>query len=76
MPSFESSPYKPEGTFGRIVISMRGVFGLLLSVGAIAWSSYSAVRMLDAKLKLLDLYFLVLYPTGLLYSCFVLIAIL
>jgi len=59
-----------------IVISMRGVFGLLLSVGAIAWSSYSAVRMLDAKLKLLDLYFLVLYPVGLLYSCFVLIAIL
>jgi hypothetical protein len=59
-----------------IVISVRGFFGLLLSVGAIAWSSYSAVRMLDAKLKLLDLYFLVLYPVALLYSCFVLIAIL
>lgn len=58
-----------------IVLSLKGVLGLLLSVAAITWSSYSAVRMLDAKLKLLDQYWLVVYPLVLLYSCFTLITI-
>ena len=70
-----------EGERGRllaaisIVLSMRGLLGMLLSIAAVGWSSFSAIRMLDARLKLLDQWWLVVYPLVLLYSCFTLIAI-
>ena len=59
-----------------ILISMRGVLGIILSVGAIAWSCHSAMRMFDAKLQLAEVYWLVCYPVVLLYSCFTLISVL
>lgn len=60
-----------------ILLSLKGLLGLLLSASAIGWSSYSAVRMLDAKLRLAahDQFYLVVYPLVLLYSCFTLITI-
>ena len=60
-----------------IVLSLKGFVGLLLSAGAICWSSFSAVRMFDAKLRLAahDQFYLVAYPLVLLYSCFTLITI-
>lgn len=58
-----------------VLLSMKGFLGMLLSVFAVAWSTFSAIRMLDAKLKLLDQYWLVVYPLVLLYSCFTLITI-
>lgn len=58
-----------------ILISMKGILGLLLAVLAIAWSTLAATRLIDAKLHLTEQYWLVAYPVMLLYSCFVLITI-
>jgi len=58
-----------------VILSMRGILGMLLSVGTVFWSTFSAIRMLDAKLKLLDQFWLVVYPLFLVYSCFTLITI-
>lgn len=58
-----------------IVISMKGLFGLVLATAAIAWSTLAATRLIDAKLHLTEQYWLVAYPVMLLYSCFVLITI-
>jgi hypothetical protein len=58
-----------------VILSMRGVLGMMLSVGTVFWSTFSAIRMLDAKLKLLDQFWLVVYPLFLFYSCFTLITI-
>lgn len=58
-----------------ILLSMKGVLGLILSTIVIAWSTTSATRLIDAKLHLTELYWLVAYPIMLLYSCFVLITV-
>lgn len=58
-----------------IIFSMRGIVGLTFSCCAIAWSTFSAIRMFDAKLSLAEQYWLVVYPVALLYSCFTLISI-
>lgn len=58
-----------------ILISMKGLFGLVLATTAIAWSTLAATRLIDAKLHLTEQYWLVAYPVMLLYSCFVLITI-
>lgn len=58
-----------------IVLSMKGVFGLALSTAVIGWSTTSATRLINAKLHLTELYWLVAYPIMLLYSCFVIITI-
>jgi len=59
-----------------IVLSLKGVLGLILSAIVIAWSTYAATRLFDAKLELTEQYWLVVYPIVLLYSCFVIITIL
>jgi len=60
-----------------IFISLRGLIGLSLSIIAISWSTYSSIRLFDAKLNLqiTEQYWLVVYPIMLLYSCFVLITV-
>lgn len=58
-----------------IVHTLRGPVGLTLAVLAIAWSTLTSTRLLDAKLHLTEQFWLVAYPVMLLYSCFVLITI-
>lgn len=58
-----------------IVISLRGVFGALLSIVVIGWCTFTSTKMFDAKLRLKDQLWLVGYPVMLFYSCFVLITI-
>jgi len=59
-----------------IFLRMKGLLGILLSTVAIAWSTFSALRLLDAKLQLGETFWLVAYPTALLYSTFTLISVL
>ena len=61
--------------FLSIFISMKGFFGSLLAVIVIAWCTFTATRIFDAKLQLTEQFWLVAYPTMLFYSCFVLITI-
>jgi len=58
-----------------IVLNLRGIIGLILSIGVVIWSTIAATRLLDAKLKLTEQYWLFAYPIMLLYSCFVLLTI-
>jgi len=58
-----------------VIIDLRGYIGFLCAIISISWSTAAATRLLDAKLHLTDQYWLVAYPTMLLYSCFVLITI-
>lgn len=58
-----------------ILLNLNSILGLILAFVAIAWSTVSATRLIDAKLQLTEQYWLVLYPVMLLYSCFVLITI-
>ncbi len=64
-------------SFIGIVLSMRGIFGLVLSVGAITWSTYAVTRLFDNKMRLWHnhQYYLVAYPVALLYACFTLITV-
>ena len=59
-------------------VHMKGVFGFLLSSGAIAWATFSATRLFDAKLRLEadNQFWLLAYPVALVYSCFCLITVL
>jgi len=58
-----------------ILINLKGLLGIMLSSVAIFWSTISATRLIDAKLQLQDLYWLIAYPIMLLYSCFVIITV-
>jgi hypothetical protein len=60
-----------------IVLNLHGALGLVLSVASIAWATFAATRMFDAKLSLTSssLYWLVAYPVSMLYATFVLITI-
>ena len=58
-----------------IVVNLQGVVGMVLAAVAIAWATFAAGRLFDAKLALTEQYWLVTYPVVLLYSCFVLITI-
>lgn len=59
-------------------ITMRGFWGFIISASAIGWSTISATRLFDAKLRLSEMnqFWLVAYPTGLVYLCFTLITVL
>ena len=59
-------------------ITMKGFLGFLLSAGAVGWATFSATRLFDAKLRLNDggQFWLVAYPTALVFSCFTLITVL
>ena len=58
-----------------ILIDLRGTLGFILSFIVIFWSTLSSTRIFHAKLHLTEQYWLVAYPSMLLYSCFVLITI-
>jgi protein YIPF5/7 len=58
-----------------IALRLDGWLGLILSSLAIIWATLSATRLIDAKIQLIEQYWLVFYPVMLLYSCFVLITI-
>lgn len=58
-----------------VVLSLKGTLGLLLALVAIFWSTFSASRLFDAKLQSPEQYYLVSYPTALLYFCFALITV-
>ena len=59
-------------------VHMKGVFGFLLSSGTIAWATFSATRLFDAKLRLEadNQFWLMAYPVALVYACFCLITVL
>lgn len=59
----------------HILLSLKNALGVVLSVISIGWATLAATRIFDAKLRLTDQYWLVAYPTMLLYSCFVIITI-
>ena len=58
-----------------IVVSLTGLFGNCLAAVAIAWCTYTATRIFERSLAMSKQRFLIAYPTGLLYACFVLITI-
>ena len=59
-------------------IQMKGFLGFLLSAAAIAWATFSATRLFDAKMRLNEnmQFWLVAYPIALVYWCFSLITVL
>lgn len=70
-----------------IILSLKGILGIILSLGVIAWSTAAATRfgtkrlrlifcrIFDSRIHLTEQFWLVAYPTMLFYSCFVLLAI-
>jgi protein YIPF5/7 len=58
-----------------IVMNMRSFMGFVLSCMCVGWCTFSSTKLLNAKMNLTEQYWLVAYPTSLLYSCFVLITI-
>ena len=58
-----------------IAVSLTGVFGNALAALAIAWCTYTATRNFERSMGMSKQRFLIAYPTGLLYACFVLITI-
>jgi len=58
-----------------IVASLTGAFGQVASGVAIAWCTLTATRIFASSLKMEKQRFLIAYPVGLLYACFVLITI-
>lgn len=60
-----------------IILSLKGVVGTILSIGAIYWSTYSATRLFDVKMFLRqnNQFWLVAYPVALFYACFTLITV-
>lgn len=57
-----------------IVVNLTGVFGNVIAAVAILWCTYTATRNFERLLSMNKQRFLIAYPTGLLYSIFVLIA--
>ena len=49
--------------------------GRALAGGAVAWSTFSATRLFELTLGMAAQRYLVAYPIGLVYACFVLITI-
>jgi len=60
-----------------VVLKLQSILGLLLSIIAVIWSSHAATRLFLSKMALQPAayYYLIAYPSMLLYSAFVLITI-
>ncbi|CAM9184898.1 unnamed protein product [Discosporangium mesarthrocarpum] len=58
-----------------IVVDMTGLFGLGLGATAVLWCTLAATRLFEQYLGMRQQRYLVAYPVGLLYCCFVLITI-
>lgn len=61
-----------------ILIDLKTMLGLALGLTCVCWCSYSATKLFDIKLQLNEnqQFFLILYPVGLIYSCFTLLTVL
>lgn len=58
-----------------IFVSLTGALGNALAGLAVLWCTYTATRDFERALALEKQRFLIAYPIGLLYSCFILMAI-
>ena len=58
-----------------VVISLQNLLGVILSAVAIGWATHAATRLFVIKMSLAEGYYLIAYPSMLLYSAFVLITI-
>ena len=60
-----------------IILPLRNVFGLSLAALTVAWSTYSATKLFDSKLRLTEnkQFWLVSYPIALIYAVFCLITL-
>jgi len=57
-----------------IIFDMRGWFGNALATGCVGWSTLAATRQFEKLFDMRQQRYLMAYPIGLLYTCFVLIA--
>jgi len=58
-----------------IVFSLKGYLGFVLGIVTIAWCTYSSTRLFEQYLSMEHQRWLIAYPVGLLYACFVLITV-
>jgi len=58
-----------------IVFSLTGIIGNFIGAGAVGWSTLTATRLFGMSLNMESARFLIAYPVGLLYACFVLMTI-
>jgi len=58
-----------------IVFSLTGIIGNFIGAGAVGWSTLTATRLFVMSLNMESARFLIAYPVGLLYACFVLMTI-
>lgn len=58
-----------------IVVDLRGTAGHVLGLVSVAWCTISATRLFEEYLEMRRQRYLVAYPVGLLYACFVLITV-
>lgn len=58
-----------------IVWDLKGNAGHVLALVAVAWCTVSATRLFEEYLDMRRQRYLVAYPVGLLYACFVLITV-
>lgn len=61
----------------NIVLSIRtlGYFGFFFASTCVLWSTHTATRFFEKALHMSDQKYLIAYPVGLVYSCFVLITV-
>ena len=67
-------PILPLSALG-VVLDLRGVFGGLLAVVGVGWSTFAVTRIFAQWLRMEKAQLLIGYPVGLLYAAFVLICI-
>lgn len=58
-----------------MVYYLQGAVGHVLGLVAVAWCTISATRLFEEYLEMRRQRYLVAYPVGLLYACFVLITV-
>ncbi|CAM9199464.1 unnamed protein product, partial [Hapterophycus canaliculatus] len=58
-----------------IMVDLRGTAGHILGLVSVAWCTISATRLFEEYLEMRRQRYLVAYPVGLLYACFVLITV-
>merc|ERR1719473_1823889 len=58
-----------------MIVSLRGMFGLVLSVIIVPWCTLSASKFFESGVAMHDQRFLLAYPIGLIYAAFALITV-
>eukprot|EP00455_Lapot_gusevi_P026473 TRINITY_DN2792_c0_g1_i1.p1 TRINITY_DN2792_c0_g1~~TRINITY_DN2792_c0_g1_i1.p1 ORF type:complete len:182 (-),score=57.11 TRINITY_DN2792_c0_g1_i1:187-702(-) len=59
----------------NVLLNLKGQFGFVLSILAIAWCAFSASRFFENILNMTEQRWLIAYPLFLLYTCFALITV-